>query len=50
MRFFSPLNGLFLHQNIEAALEKGLIAIVPDSDLEDCDKGRSTGLGTLGSI
>lgn len=50
MRCFSSLNGLFLYQNIEAALKKGLIAIVPDPDLENCDKGGSTGLGRLGSI
>ncbi|KAF4976145.1 hypothetical protein FZEAL_7164 [Fusarium zealandicum] len=31
---FSPLNGLFLHKTVEAALDKGLIAIVPDVDLE----------------
>ncbi|QPC71898.1 hypothetical protein HYE68_002650 [Fusarium pseudograminearum] len=34
---FSPCNGLFLHQEIEAALENGYIAIVPDLDLEPAD-------------
>ena len=31
---FSAVNGLFLHKEIEAALDKGVIAIVPDVDLE----------------
>jgi hypothetical protein len=31
---FSAVNGLFLHHRIEDALEKGVIAIVPDVDLE----------------
>ncbi|KAF4458750.1 hypothetical protein FALBO_14504 [Fusarium albosuccineum] len=35
---FSPLNGLFLHVKVEAALDKGLIAIVPDVDLEPADR------------
>ncbi|KAM0368860.1 hypothetical protein ACHAPK_006522 [Fusarium culmorum] len=34
---FSPCNGLFLHHEIEAALENGYIAIVPDLDLEPAD-------------
>ena len=31
---FSPLNGLFLHTDIEKALDYGFIAIVPDTELE----------------
>ncbi|KAK7427508.1 hypothetical protein QQZ08_005950 [Neonectria magnoliae] len=31
---FSPLNGLFLHEIIEDALNKGLVAIVPDVAME----------------
>ncbi|UZP40130.1 hypothetical protein NXS19_007946 [Fusarium pseudograminearum] len=34
---FSPCNGLFLHYRIEAALENGYIAIVPDLELEPAD-------------
>ncbi|UPL00075.1 hypothetical protein LCI18_011009 [Fusarium solani-melongenae] len=34
---FSPCNGLFLHVDIESALDKGLIAFVPDVDLEPAD-------------
>ncbi|EYB28008.1 hypothetical protein FG05_30291 [Fusarium graminearum] len=34
---FSPCNGLFLHKRIEAALENGYIAIIPDLDLEPAD-------------
>ncbi|KAM0345094.1 hypothetical protein ACHAPU_006980 [Fusarium lateritium] len=34
---FSPRNGLFLHTAIKKALELGLVAIVPDIDLEPKD-------------
>lgn len=34
---FSPYNGLFLHPDIEDALVKGHIAIVPDVELEPAD-------------
>lgn len=30
----SPQNGLFLHLHIESALEKGIIAIIPDIDID----------------
>lgn len=41
---FTPLNGLFLHTNVEKALDNGWIAIVPDvnltrSDCEDKQQG-----------
>ena len=35
---FSPENGLFLGEKIEKALDQGLIAIVPNVDLEPKDK------------
>ena len=31
---FSPLNGLFLHKDIEKSLDYGFIAIIPDTELE----------------
>ncbi|CAG9984344.1 unnamed protein product [Clonostachys byssicola] len=34
---FQPVNGLFLHRRIEKALKDGLLAIVPDIDLEPVD-------------
>lgn len=34
---FAPENGLFLHKHIENALNKGLLAIVPDLDLDPAD-------------
>ncbi|RSL44685.1 hypothetical protein CEP54_014592 [Fusarium duplospermum] len=36
---FSPCNGLFLHTDIESALDKGFIAFVPDIDLEPANIG-----------
>jgi HNH endonuclease len=34
---FLPCNGLFLHEDVEKALERGWLAIVPDVDIEPSD-------------
>jgi HNH endonuclease len=34
---FSPVNGLFLSEHVEKALDQGLLALIPDVDLEPKD-------------